>query len=66
MNVSDVLLDGYGRLPDLIRSAVADLSPEQLRWAPAPGANTIGWLVWHLTLCRTTTSRRSSARIRSG
>ena len=22
--------------------------PDQLTWAPAPGANTIGWLVWHL------------------
>jgi uncharacterized damage-inducible protein DinB len=28
---------------------VKDLTPEQLRWAPAPGANSIGWLVWHLT-----------------
>lgn len=49
MNVSDVLLEGFGRLPDLVRSAVDDLTPEQLRWAPAPGANTVGWLVWHLT-----------------
>ncbi|GIE93128.1 hypothetical protein Ari01nite_05930 [Paractinoplanes rishiriensis] len=32
-----------------MRSAVHDLTPDQLRWAPAPGANPIGWLVWHLT-----------------
>jgi hypothetical protein len=49
VDVSELLLDGYGRLPDLVRSAVDGLTPEQLRWAPSPGANTIGWLVWHLT-----------------
>jgi hypothetical protein len=49
VDVSDVLLDGFGRLPDLVRSAVDGLSTDQLGWAPAPGANTIGWLVWHLT-----------------
>ena len=49
MNPSDVFLEGYGRLPELIESAVQGLTAEQLRWAPAPGANPIGWLVWHLT-----------------
>ncbi len=49
MNVSDLLVETYDRLPDLVRSAVDGLTPEQLVWAPAPGANTIGWLVWHLT-----------------
>ena len=49
MNVNDLLMDGYGRLPDLVRSAVEGLSPDELRWAPGPMANPIGWLVWHLT-----------------
>ena len=49
MNVNDLLLDGFGRLPDLVRSAVEGLTPEDLRWAPGPMANPIGWLVWHLT-----------------
>jgi hypothetical protein len=49
VNANDVLNDAFGRLPGLVRRAVGDLSPEQLRWVPADGANSIGWLVWHLT-----------------
>ena len=49
MDVNDLLADMFGRLPDLVRTAVEGLTPEQLTWAPTPGANTIGWLVWHLT-----------------
>jgi uncharacterized damage-inducible protein DinB len=49
VNVNELLSDAYGRLPDLVRSAVEGLTPEQLHWAPGPGSNSIGWLVWHLT-----------------
>ncbi|MEV6342474.1 DinB family protein [Actinoplanes sp. NPDC051851] len=48
MDAKDILIDAYGRLPELVADAVRDLTPEQLLWAPKPGANTIGWLVWHL------------------
>ena len=48
MNVNELLIETYGRLPELVRSAVEGLTPEQLHWTPAPGANSIGWLVWHL------------------
>ena len=41
--------DAFGRLPDLVTAAVDGLDPGQLRRPPAPGANTVGWLVWHLT-----------------
>lgn len=49
MKVNDLLTDAFDRLPELVRSAVQDLTPEQLRRAPADGANPIGWLVWHLS-----------------
>jgi uncharacterized damage-inducible protein DinB len=48
VNARDVLKDAFGRLPGLVKRAVKDLTPEQLRRAPAEGANPIGWLVWHL------------------
>ncbi len=49
MNVNELLTESFDRLPDLVRSAVDGLTPEQLRTPPAEGANTIAWLVWHLT-----------------
>jgi uncharacterized damage-inducible protein DinB len=49
VDVNDLLTEAYGRLPDLVAGALDGLSPEQLRQAPAAGANPVGWLVWHLT-----------------
>jgi uncharacterized damage-inducible protein DinB len=48
MEVAPLLLDLFGRIPPLAAAAVEGLDAEELRWAPEPGANTIGWLVWHL------------------
>ncbi len=48
MDVSQLLQDLYGRIPPLAADAVDGLDADQLCRAPAPGANTIGWLVWHL------------------
>jgi uncharacterized damage-inducible protein DinB len=49
MDAKDVLTEAFGRLPELVHTAVHGLTPEQLRSQPAEGANSIGWLVWHLT-----------------
>jgi len=49
VNANDVVEEALGRLPGLVERAVRGLSPEQLHQAPAEGANTVGWLVWHLT-----------------
>lgn len=48
MDAIDVLREAHSRVPGLARGAVEGLTPEQLAWAPAEGANPIGWLVWHL------------------
>jgi hypothetical protein len=47
MDSSALLLELYGRIRPLAASAVQGLTPDQLREAPAEGANSIGWLVWH-------------------
>ena len=49
MEIHDLLAELYGRIADDVRTAVAGLDADALAAAPAPGANTIGWLVWHLT-----------------
>ena len=44
VNVADVLIDLYGRLPPLCHEAVEGLTPEQLVQPPAPGATrSDGW-----------------------
>jgi Protein of unknown function (DUF664) len=48
MDIGPFLLELYGRIPPLAADAVENLSAEQLAWTPAPGANSGGWLVWHL------------------
>lgn len=48
MDVSEVYLELYGRIGPLAERAVKGLTPDQLHQAPGPGANPIGWLIWHL------------------
>jgi hypothetical protein len=49
VDVSALLIELYGRIPPLVRATVDGLTPTELLAAPAPGANPVGWLVWHLT-----------------
>ena len=48
MDERELLLDLFDRLPALVRSALDGLTAEQLLWVPAPGVNSVGWLIWHL------------------
>lgn len=45
----DLLRDAFGRVHESLPSTVADLSVDELLWRPDAGANSIAWLVWHLT-----------------
>lgn len=49
MTPAELLLDTFGRLPGTVHDVLDGLSAEDLAWRPTPEANSIGWLVWHLT-----------------
>lgn len=48
MTPAELLVDAFGRVPPTVRAAVTGLDVEQLAWRPAPTANSLAWLVWHL------------------
>ena len=49
MQLPDVLIELFDRIPPLVREAADGLDPDDLRRRPSPEANSIGWLLWHLT-----------------
>ncbi len=48
MDVSSLLLELYGRIPPLAQQAIDGVDVARLTEPPAPDANTMAWLVWHL------------------
>jgi uncharacterized damage-inducible protein DinB len=46
---AELLSDAFDRIQQMVTAAVRGLTDEQIAQAPGPEANTIGWLVWHLT-----------------
>ena len=49
MESKAVLLEVYGRIPPLVRDVINGLPADALIARPGPKANSIAWLVWHLT-----------------
>ncbi|MFI1566602.1 DinB family protein [Streptomyces sp. NPDC020490] len=49
MHAKDILIDGYGRIQEEVRAVVGGLGPDALNARPSGDANSIAWLVWHLT-----------------
>lgn len=47
--VSDLLLDALGRVRSTVHGLLDDIPEDRLAEPPAPGANTVAWLVWHLS-----------------
>ena len=45
----DLLTDAFGRIREAVHEAVDGLTTDELAFRPDPRANSIGWLVWHLT-----------------
>lgn len=49
MDTKDILADAFGRAADGVRRVTDGLGADALAYRPDPEANSIGWLVWHLT-----------------
>jgi len=49
MTSAELLVDAFGRIREVVHEAVDGLTPEQLGARLDPDANSIAWLVWHLT-----------------
>lgn len=49
MTIADVLTDAFGRVRDEVHASVDGLTDEQLAYRIDGSANSIAWLVWHLT-----------------
>jgi hypothetical protein len=49
MSSVDLLTDGYGRVREIVHGVVEGLTADDLAYRLDSEANTIGWLVWHLT-----------------
>jgi hypothetical protein len=49
MPSAELLVDAFGRIRGVVHRVVDGLTPEQLAFRVDPEANSIAWLVWHLT-----------------
>ena len=49
MQTSEILIDAYTRIQEISHQSVEGLDTEGLTFRPEADANSIAWLVWHLT-----------------
>ncbi|MFF1695465.1 DinB family protein [Streptomyces sp. NPDC058257] len=49
MNTAELMADAFGRVQEQVHAVVDSLSLEDLAFRPDAEANSITWLVWHLT-----------------
>jgi Protein of unknown function (DUF664) len=49
VTAADLLIDAFGRIRDVVHHVLRGLTTEQLSFRLDEEANSIAWLVWHLT-----------------
>jgi Protein of unknown function (DUF664) len=49
MTSAELLVDAFDRIREVVHQVVNGLTPDQLAFRVDPEANSIAWLVWHLT-----------------
>ena len=48
MTNDGLLIDAFDRVRQGVRRVLEGLAGDGLTWRPDPGANSVGWLVWHV------------------
>jgi hypothetical protein len=46
---NDLLIDGFGRIREIVHDVLDGLTPAELDFRLDGSANSISWLIWHLT-----------------
>lgn len=46
---AELLTDAFDRIRSVVHDATNDLTPDELAFRVDSGANSIAWLIWHLT-----------------
>lgn len=49
MSAVEILVDGFGRIRESVHAVVDGLTEDDLAFRLDSEANSIGWLIWHLT-----------------
>ena len=49
MHAKDILTDAFNRIQEEVHAVVEGLSERELNARPADDANSVSWLIWHLT-----------------
>ncbi len=49
MSAADLLVDGFGRVRDIVHRVLDGLTEADLQYRVDPAANSICWQIWHLT-----------------
>jgi hypothetical protein len=48
-HAKQILIDAFGRVRELVINLTDTLTDDIATYRPDPGANSIAWLIWHLT-----------------
>ena len=48
MTLNEFITDALEKETGFLTEALDGLSPDELAWQPAPDANSIGWILWHM------------------
>ncbi len=49
VTLNEFIEDAFNVEQEYLMDALGDLTPEEMMWRAGPEANSIGWILWHMT-----------------